>query len=893
MRVRTDSVAYARSVPRSLLRRVLVPLAAALVLVIVAAFVLGVGLVRRSFPQSDGELTLAGLSSEVEVLRDDRGITHIYADTSEDLFMAQGFTAAQDRFFQMDLRRHVTAGRLAELVGEPGVETDQVIRTMGWRRVAEQELPKLDADTRRYLSAYTAGVNAYLSDKGSPSQVALEYVVLGQSVPDYRIRPWDDVDSLAWLKAMAWDLRGNYTDELARARLVGELSRGQLASLYPDYPYDTNAPILSEDEWEPEPEADTTADEGTRGDEPSTGRGAPAPERKSEQGTQGGGPDPVEVAAAYDSALSAMDAVPNLLGEGAGIGSNSWVVSGDHTESGMPLLANDPHLGITQPGIWMQAGLHCREVSAACPFDVTGFTFAGFPGVIIGHNSDIAWGLTNLDPDVTDFYLEEINEDGQVRRATAWEPLEERTEVIKVAGGDDIEITVRESRHGPILSDVIGSVRSAGQTAPINGVESLTSYDVSMAWTGLEVTRTADAVFMLNTATDWHSFREAARKFAVPSQNLVYADTQGNIGYQAPGLVPIRETSTNGAPPGFYPAQGWLPAYDWKGWVPFSQMPHALNPDDGVIVTANQAVTAGSRPFLTTESDKGYRSQRITDLIAEKTAEGPLTADDMREIQGDTRNAFADELVPALLEVDVPNSDFYREPQQMLADWDRTAPVEGEQSAAAMYYYAVWANILDLTFDDELPADLSADGNSRWMLVITNLLERPEDDWWDDQRTAGVVETRDEILRQAMINARLDLTKRSSKDPESWSWGELHNVPMRHEVLGGDDIPGIVRWAFNEGPFPTPGGSSLVNAFNWEAGSNSFRVTSGPSMRMVVDLGDLDASTWVNLGGNSGHPFHPNYNDQTSAWLANETFPWAHSRAAVEEEALHTLILNP
>ncbi|WP_114907498.1 penicillin acylase family protein [Ornithinimicrobium murale] len=874
--------------PRSLLRRVVVPLAATLVLVIVAAFVLGVGLVRRSFPQADGELTVAGLTSEVEVLRDDRGVTHIYADTSEDLFMAQGFTAAQDRFFQMDLRRHVTAGRLAELVGEPGVETDRVIRTMGWRRVAEQELPKLGADTRRYLSAYTAGVNAYLTDKGSPSQVALEYVVLGQSVPDYRIRPWDDVDSLAWLKAMAWDLRGNYTDELARARLVGQLSRGQLASLYPDYPHETNAPILSEDEWKPEP-LPAPSDEGTRGAAPSP----TAPGADGEPDAPGGGPVPAEVAAAYDSTLGALDAVPNLLGEGAGIGSNAWVVSGEHTESGMPLLANDPHLGITQPGIWMQTGLHCREVSAACPFDVTGFTFAGFPGVIIGHNNDIAWGLTNLDPDVTDFYLEETNEDGQVRRGNAWEPIEQRTEVLKVAGGEDVSLTVRETRHGPILSDVIDSVRAAGQTAPINGVESLTSYDVSMAWTGLEVTRTADAVFQLNTATDWDSFRDAARKFAVPSQNLIYADTQGNIGYQAPGLVPIRETSTNGAPPGFYPAQGWLPAYDWKGWVPFSQMPHAFNPADGVIVTANQAVTEGSRPFLTTESDKGYRAQRIADVLAEKLAEGPLTTDDMREIQGDTRNAFADELVPALLEVEVPNSDFYREPQQMLADWDRTAPVDGEQSAAAMYYYAVWANILDLTFDDELPADLAADGNSRWMLVITNLLDRPEDDWWDDQRTAGVVETRDEILRQAMINARLDLTKRSGKDPDSWVWGELHNVPMRHEVLGGDDIPGIVRWAFNEGPFPAPGGSSLVNAFNWEAGSNSFRVTSGPSMRMVVDLADLDASTWVNLGGNSGHPFHPNYNDQTSAWLANETFPWVHSRAAVEKDAAHTLFLRP
>nr|WP_306254503.1 penicillin acylase family protein [Ornithinimicrobium cryptoxanthini] len=866
------------------MRRVIVPLVAALVLVTAAAGVLGVGLVRRSFPQVDGELTLTGLSAPIEVLRDERGITHIYADTSEDLFMGQGFTAAQDRFFQMDLRRHVTSGRLSELVGAPGLDTDKVIRTMGWRRVAEAELPMLDPTTRRYLAAYTAGVNAYLEQNPAPSQVSLEYVVLGQSVPDYRIEPWNDLDSLAWLKAMAWDLRGNYTNELDRARLVGSVSRQQLLSLYPEFPVEQHAPILSEDEWKPAPVDDA---EPSRGDQ-SRGGGS----SDTTRGRAGGGSTAVAGAqATYDSTLQALAAVPNLLGEGEGIGSNSWVVSGEHTESGLPLLANDPHLGVTQPGIWMQTGLHCREVSDACPFDVTGFSFAGFPGIIIGHNSDIAWGFTNLDPDVTDFYLEEIDEDGRVRRGDGWVPVEERHEVITVAGDDDVTITVRETRHGPILSDVVGSVRDAGLTAPINGVESLTSYDVSLAWTGLEPNRTADAVFLMNQASDWDSFRGAARQFAVPSQNLVYADTEGNIGYQAPGLVPVRETSTNGAPPGFYPAPGWLPAYDWKGWVPFSQMPSTFNPTDGVIVTANQAVTEGSRPFLTSEPAKGYRSQRISDLLTQKLGEGALTVDDMRQIQGDTYSSFADALIPALLEVEVP-SDFYREPQQMLTDWDRTAPVDGEQSAAAMYFYSVWGHILELTFEDQLPADMSPDGNSRWMLVVTNLLDRPEDDWWDDKRTAGVVETRDEVLRQAMINARLELTRKNGKDPSDWSWGQLHRVPMRHEVLGSDDVPGLVRWAFNDGPFPAPGGSALVNAFSWDA-SEGQRVTAAPSMRMVVDLADLDASTWVNQTGNSGHAFHPNYNDQTAAWLANETFPWAHTRAAVEASAVHTLTLRP
>lgn len=865
------------------------PLVAALVLVLVAAMVLGVGMTRRSFPQVDGELNLPGLSAPVDVLRDERGVTQIYADTAEDLFQAQGFTAAQDRFFQMDLRRHVTSGRLAELVGEPGVETDRVIRTMGWRQVAERELPQLDADTRRYLSAYTAGVNAYLEQNPSPSQVSLEYVVLGQSVPDYRIEPWEDADSVAWLKAMAWDLRGNYSDELARARLVGELSRQQRDALYPPYPHEVNAPILSEDEWEPEP-VDPPESVDRRGGERLD------PDPVPDQGGGGGSSDPAELAGAQESYLStveALAAVPNLLGEGSGIGSNSWVVSGEHTESGLPLLANDPHLGVSQPGIWMQTGLHCRQVTEDCPFDVSGFTFAGFPGVIIGHNQDVAWGLTNLDPDVTDFYLEEIV-DGKARRGSSWEPIQQRTEVIEVAGGDDVVITVRETRHGPVLSDVVEGAAAAGEVAPINGVETLATYDVSMAWTALEPNRTADAVFALNTASDWETFREAARAFAVPSQNLVYADTEGNIGYQAPGQVPIRESSTNGAPPGFLPAQGWMSAYDWQGWVPFEEMPHALNPEDGIIVTANQAVMQGSVPFLTTEYDKGYRSQRIADLLDEHIAEGPLTTDTMRQIQGDTYNPFADELIEALLEVELDGGSFYTEPQQMLADWDRTAPVErGEQSAAAMYYYAVWAHLLDLTFGDELPNDLAPDGNSRWMLIVSELLDRPDDEWWDDQTTAGVVENRDEILKQAMINARLDLTRRIGKDPSDWNWGELHRVPMRHEVLGDDELPGIIRWAFNDGPYPAPGGSSLVNAFNWDAGAGSYRITSAPSMRMVVDLGDLDGSTWVNQAGNSGHAFHPNYGDQNAAWLANETFPWPFSEEAVRESSVHELRLLP
>ncbi len=888
------TVAYPQIVPR-LLRRLLIPVVAVAVVVAVAASVLAVGLSRRSVPQAEGEISVGILDTAVDVLRDEQGVAHIYADTSADLFRAQGYVAAQDRFFQMDLRRHITAGRLAELVGSGAVETDTVVRTMGWRNVAEEELGLLDSSTRQYLQAYAAGVNAYLEDNPAPSQVSLEYVVLAQSAPGYQIEPWDELDSLSWLKAMAWDLRGNYSDELARARLAGEVPLAQLQDLYPDYPFETNAPILSANEWRPAVVAKPT-DESRGGaggvvqDEGADEDQSP-PQRPPGAGTTGqdlAGPD-----GPYGQTLDALASIPPLVAVGEGVGSNSWVVSGEHTESGKPLLANDPHLGVTQPGVWLQTGLHCRELSDDCPFDVTGFTFAGFPGVIIGHNQSIAWGLTNLDPDVTDFYLEDIDGDSYLRDSEMV-PVQTRAETIKVAGENDVEILVRSTDHGPLLSDVLTPVTQAGLNPPLSGVESTGRYAVSMAWTGLEPANTADAIFAFNSATTFEEFQAGAKLFAAPSQNLVYADVEGNIGYQAPGLVPVRKSSTSGSPPGFWPSPGWDSAYDWKGFVPFEQLPNTFNPKDGVIVAANQAVAQSGRPFLTTEWDKGYRAQRIADLLATTMADGPVDVDTMTTIQYDSYNAFADTLIPYLMDVNVGDDPFYTEPIELLRTWNRGAPAgDGEQGSGAMYYYSVWSNLLNQTLDDELPLDIQVSGNSRSMQIVANLLEDPDNPWWDDKRTAGIVESRDQVLRQAMTDARLELTAQISKNPDDWQWGRLHELTARHQVLGDAPAPGVVQSIFNLGPFPMPGGSALVNANNWDAGTNEFEVTAAPSMRMVVDLSDLDNSVWVNQGGNSGHAFHRNYDDQAQPWIDGDTYAWPHSAQAVKDSAAATLTLLP
>jgi penicillin amidase len=843
------------------------------VIAMVVATVVVVSLVTRPFPQTDGQLTVSGLTAKVTVLRDDRGVPQIYADNAQDLFRAQGYVAAQDRFFQMDVRRHLTAGRLSEMVGQDGVESDRVIRTMGWRRVAEAELPTLAASTRQYLQAYADGVNAYIRQAGSPANMGLEYTVLEQRLPDYRVEPWVPADSLAWLKAMAWDLRGDYENELTRARLSGSITAVRLAQLFPPYPIDSHHPILSAQDWTPAAAASTA---GAAKAVPAV---PAAPTRTALADKQ--------ARTLYAGVTRALDQLPVMVGRGDGIGSNSWVVGPQRSSTGKPLLANDPHLAVGIPGIWHQTGLHCRRVSAACPFDVSGFSFAGMPGIVIGHNQSIAWGFSNLGPDVSDFYLEQVRGD-TYRRGAGYLPLKQRNETIKVRGGQDIAVTVRATVHGPLLSDVIPSVAQAGKSAPVRGKAETTSYDVSLAWTGLLPGHTADAIFNFDTAQDFTQFRDAAKDFAVPAQNLVYADTQGHIGYQAPGQVPIRASSTPGAPPGYWPAPGWDPQYDWKGFVPFEQMPTAYDPPEGYLVAANQAVTASQTPFLTTEWDYGYRSERIRTLI---TATPKVTPEQMSQIQGDTRNEFAPELVKALLAVKV--DPFTQQGQNLLRGWDYTQPAGRSTAAAsAAFYNAVWNNVVRMTFNDELGVDMKADGGAQWMQAVSGLLTTPRDAWWDNRLTPGTTEGRDEILRQAMVEARKDLTTKLGKDPVTWQWGRLHQLTLEHQVLGGGSVPAPVRAMFNRGPWQMPGGSAIVNANGWDA-SKGYDVSSAPSMRMVVNLGDLDASRWVNQSGNSGHPYDDHYVDQADAWARNETYAWPFSQQAVRAGGGDELTLTP
>jgi penicillin G amidase len=871
-------------VKRPRLRTVLFSTAAVVVVIVLVLALVGVAAVRRPFPDYDGELTLTGLSAPVTVHRDAYGIPQVYAETRDDLFRAQGFVHAQDRFWEMDFRRHVTSGRTAELFGESQVATDTFLRMLGWRRVAEEEWNLTSADTRRYLTAYAEGVNAWIEQTGgggATGRKALQYRVLGLRNPGYEVAPWDPVDTIAWLKAMAWDLRANMVVETDRALLLASgLPVAQVEELYPPYPFDRHQPIVPHGRVVNgafDPEAPPEAADGVV-------NGVPVADLSTATST---------LAAVHRAAAQ----VPALLGTaGAGLGSNSWVLSGQHTTTGAPLLVNDPHLAVSLPGIWYQMGLHCT-----CGYQVSGFTFAGVPGVIIGHNDRIAWGFTNLPQDVTDLYLERI--DGNRYQVDGeWRELEVREETIQVAGGEEVRVEIRRTHRGPLLSDaseqfeqlagseeVVGDLATRDPVADSGGA----AHGVSLAWTALTPGTTIEALFAINQAGDWEEFRAAAALFEVPAQNLIYADVDGNIGYQAPGRVPVR-----GAGDGRWIAPGWDSRYDWLDQVPFEALPSVLNPEAGLIVTANQAVIGPQyQPFLSSDWSYGYRSHRIHELLGAAVAAGPVGVADMERVLFDNHNGLGQVLLPALLAA--PQAPLSRDEQRaldLLAGWDFQQPADGEEgtpqarsSAAAAYFNAVWRHLLEMTFD-ELPDDVRPNGRDRWFEVVAALLERPDSPWWDRVGTAAT-ETRDDLLARALSEAYKEVAVAQGDDPAGWRWGRMHTLPLRDATFGESGIAPIEA-LFNRGPFETAGGDDTVNATGWDA-ATGYEVIAGPSMRMVVDLSDLDGSRWIQSTGNSGHPYHPHYVDQVEQWRTGEMIPWRWDGSTIEAEASHALTLRP
>ena len=814
----------------------------------------------KSFPQIDGEIKVDGLDAKVDVYRDGMGIPHIYASTSHDLFFAQGYVHAQERFWQMDSWRHIGSGTLSEMFGSGQVKTDSFLRTLGWKQVAEQEWEQLSPDAKAIAQAYTDGVNAYLKDH-SDTAVSLEYAVLGLLSPDYKIEPWTPVNSLTWGKAMAWDLGGNMDDEIERAILLKNLTPEQLADLFPEYPADY--PVIV----------------------PTIGENVSATPTTNAAST------------IADSSLSAADLtavadnlhlLTNVLGPtGPDIGSNSWAVSGKLTTTGQPLLANDMHLGIQMPSIWIQNSLHCLPKSDACPFDVTGFSFAGVPGVVAGHNDRIAWAFTNLGPDVQDLFIEKVNPENpnQYEVDGKWVDFETRKETIDVVGGDPVEITVRISRHGPVISDTYGPLKDNvdpkdPEATPFKdktGVEVPENYVIALAWTALTPNTPFEAIWGFDQAQNWEEFRTAARMWSVPAQNLLYADVDGNIAYQTPGNIPIRKKGD-----GTLPVPGWNSEYDWTGYIPFDELPYVFNPESGYIVTANNQANPRDYQYLITKDwDYGQRAARIVDMI--QNAPGKIDAAYIQSIHGDSKNLNAEVLTPILLSVKLdPELATVRD--QYLSDWDYQ---EIADSQAASLFEWFWSNVLTDTFKDDLPEAYLPSGGSRWYVVMRNLVQQPDSPWWDDTTTADKVETRDDIFARAFAETVEQIQKEYGKDMSKLPvWGELHSATFRNQTLGNAGIS-LIENLFNRGPFVTGGGKSVVNATGWTVGE-SFEVNWLPSEREIVDLSNLNNSIAIHTTGESGHAYYVHYDDMAPMWAKVEYYPmWWNQESVIKDSEGH------
>lgn len=811
----------------------------------------------KSFPQIDGTIRLEGLDGRVDVYRDQMGIPHIYASTEHDLYFAQGYVHAQERFWQMDFYRHVGQGRTSEMFGKSALQNDMFLNTLGWRETSAREYESISPEAKKTLEAYAEGVNAYLKDHHNEA-VSLEYAILKLLSPDYEIEPWEPLHTLAWARALSWDLRSNMGEEIERAVLLKTLTPEQLTQLFPLYPEDH--PVIVN----------------------QLGPGMPIQT-----------PDisavdiPHETLASLEHNISLVDQLLGPLGDG--VGSNSWVVSGDLTTSGMPLLANDPHLGIGMPSIWYQVDMHCRPKSEACPLDLAGFSLAGAPGILLGHNDRIAWGFTFAYGDVMDLFIEKVNPENpnQYEVDGQWVDFETRIETIHVAGGDPVEITVRSTRHGPVITDTYGPLKDEGdprdpEFEPFKeraGVDLPEQYVIALSWASLQTGNPIEAIFGFNRAQNWEEFRQAASIFHTPGHNVTYADVDGNIGYQATGDLPIRKKGD-----GTIPVPGWNSEYDWTGFVPFDELPYTINPVEGYIASANNRIIGDEyEHFLATDWDYGFRAQRIVELIENNP--GAFDIAYFQKMQADNYDSSAAVMVPILMNVKLDDAHL-EEIRSLLQGWDYQAHAE---SAPAALYEVFWKHLLAKTFNDELPERYWPSGGDRWFEVMRNIDETSG--WWDNKSIAEVVETRQDIFKSAFEAGVSELEKNLGKDSSQWKWGSLHGSVFRNGSLGASGVS-LIEDLFNRGPFPTSGGGSIINATSWNA-VEGYEVTNLPSMRAIYDMSDLGNSLTVHTTGQSGHAYHPHYIDMAPMWANFEYYPMYWEEASVTANAEGHLILQP
>ena len=811
---------------------------------LVVVLVVGVVLVRRSHPKTDGEITVEGLQETVNIYRDEMGVPHIFAANAADMFFAQGYVHAQDRFWQMEFWRHQGQGRLSEMLGEETVEIDRFLRNVGFNRAAENHIAHYRENFPEYmeiLEAYTDGVNAYIEE--NRDKLSFNMTLLNLVQGPWEIEPWEPIDSVSWGVAMAWDLKGSggIFSEQDMVLLYSELGEDVTRELLPFYPYDKR-PVIAPSEY-------LVNDFAQNGNEPAFEFQTGAVDWSKINVDFIGQPPPWQSSAA----------------DIGNIGSNSWVIRGEKTDTGLPYLADDPHLGIQLPSIWYEVGLHSPG------WDVTGFSFAGVPGVVIGHNDRIAWGFTNVGGDVQDLYIEKINPSNplQYEFEGEWLDMEVIEEVIKIKGAEDEILEVRQTHHGPILNEVA------------DGFEDV----LALKWTAYEPSHTFLSLIQLNQAQNYEEFYEAVRLFDVPSQNVIYADVEGNIAYQTPGLFPVRPSAD-----GLSPVPGWTGEHEWEGWIPYEELPSLLNPEPGYIVTANNSVNDEDYPHqISLYFADGDRSQRIVDRLEKTLDQGStFSIEDIAEIQFDSYSVLAETYVPLLTGLSSADPDVQAAIERMRG-WDYQ---ETRDSVPAALFEIFFMELSEATLADEVgAADEFFPWNSNPQRVFFHdLADKPEARWWDNIHTSQV-ETREDILLLAVQEAVDYLTEHLGEDFNDWKWGNLHTTIFETPVLGQSGIAPIEA-LLNRGPYASDGGSSIINALSWSWDDPAV-VGALPSMRMIVDLSNLEGSKTVHTTGQSGHVGHRNYDDMIDLWLNGEYHTMLFGRNAVESAAVDHLVLEP
>jgi penicillin G amidase len=800
-----------------------------LLLVIIAgtlAFFWFYNAARSSLAQLDGTISLAGLQAPVSVVRDAHGVPHITAAKLEDLFFAQGYVTAQDRLWQMDLTRRAVGGEMAEIFPassappqpvsrataavrprQTWVDYDKQQRTMRLRVVAERVTQQLPPRDRAFLEAYAKGVNAYIDQH--QEKLPMEFLVLS-----YKLRPWSAADSLLVGIGMSQLLNPQYETEYWREKIGAKLTPELMADLYPP------------DSWHDHPppsEAGINADAGD-------------PLKKL----------PLNILRKASPLLPLPFSRNDDACEACLPGSNNWVISGAHTVSGKPLLSNDMHLPHRVPGVWYEVQLHSGD------FNVEGFSLPGLPFISVGHNQRIAWGFTNLNPDVQDLFIETFNAAGEYQTPTGWQKPEIDHHIIHVKGKPDVAFDVTVTRHGPIITHLL-----RGETRQI-----------ALGWLVYDPHAISVPLFDLDAAQNWEQFRKALSVFATPSQNVVYADIDGNIGYQPMGFVPIRASGD-----GTVPVDGADGKHDWTGYVPFDKLPSLYNPPSGIIATANAKITPAGYPYqLATQWFPPYRTERIYKVLKSDKKFSPA---DMLALQTDITSEydrfFADKFVYAI-DHSTKASDRTHKAADVMRGWDgRMLADSAAPTIEVRTRRALWEMLLDPKLGNDADnyewseaavalENIVADQPARWL--------PPGYDNFNDVLTAAV--------EKALKDAPDDL--------KSWKYGEAYPVVISHPVFSG--IPILHGHSSIDGPgrHPQSGGGYTVKQVG-----RGF----GPSERMTVDFSNLDASTFNIVQGESGQIFSPHYMDHWDAWYNNKTFPLAFSDSGVQATKAHELRLEP